>query len=67
MAVHLDGARIANAAAALHVPLAAFTTDLGVDIVSFEGTKNGLMLGECVVVLNPGRVNGMDYIRKASM
>jgi len=67
MAVHLDGARIANAAAALEVPLAAFTTDLGVDIVSFGGTKNGLMFGECVVVLNPQAVRGMDYIRKSSM
>lgn len=67
MAVHLDGARIANAAASLDVPLSAFTTDLGVDIVSFGGTKNGLMFGECVVVLNPERVRGMDYIRKSSM
>ena len=58
MAVHLDGARIANAAAALDVPLRAFTTDLGVDILSFGGTKNGLMIGEAVVVLNPDAVQG---------
>ena len=45
LAVHLDGARIANAAAALGVPLRAFTTDVGVDVVSFGGTKNGMMLG----------------------
>jgi threonine aldolase len=49
------------------VPLAAFTTDLGVDIVSFGGTKNGLLFGECVLVLNPQAVRGMDYIRKSSM
>lgn len=67
MVVHLDGARIANAAAALDVPLRAFTTDVGVDIVSFGGTKNGLMLGEAVVVLNPEAVRGMDYVRKSSM
>ncbi|WP_270889554.1 threonine aldolase family protein [Pedococcus sp. 5OH_020] len=67
MAVHLDGARIANAAAALDRPLRDFTTDVGVDIVSFGGTKNGLMLGEAVVVLNPDAVRGMDYLRKSSM
>jgi threonine aldolase len=67
MVVHLDGARIANAAAALDSPLREFTTDVGVDIVSFGGTKNGLMLGEAVVVLNPGAVRGMDYVRKMSM
>ena len=67
MLVHLDGARIANAAAALDVPLRAFTTDLGVDVVSFGGTKNGLMLGECVVILNPDAVRGMAFLRKLSM
>jgi threonine aldolase len=67
MAVHLDGARIANAAAALDVPLRGFTTDLGVDVVSFGGTKNGMMLGECVVVLNPEAVRGMAFLRKLSM
>ena len=41
MALHLDGARISNAAAALGVPLRAFTTDAGVDVLSFGGTKNG--------------------------
>ena len=67
LAVHLDGARIANAAAALDVPLRAFTTDVGVDVVSFGGTKNGMMLGECVVVLNPEAVRGMAFLRKLSM
>jgi threonine aldolase len=66
MLLHLDGARIANAAAALDVPLRAFTTDAGVDVVSFGGTKNGLMLGEAVVVLNPA-VTGLPYLRKTSM
>jgi len=67
MLVHLDGARIANAAATLDVPLRGFTTDVGVDVVSFGGTKNGMMLGECVVVLNPEAVSGMPYLRKLSM
>ncbi|WP_433710512.1 threonine aldolase family protein [Nocardia sp. CA-084685] len=67
MLVHVDGARLANAAAALDLPLRAFTTDAGVDVLSFGGTKNGLMLGEAIVVLNPDAVRGMTYLRKASM
>ncbi|MGK5531066.1 threonine aldolase family protein [Streptomyces sp. URMC 129] len=67
MSVHLDGARIANAAAALGLPLRAFTTDAGVDVVSFGGTKNGLLFGEAVVVLTPGAVRAMRHIRKLSM
>ncbi|WP_101255993.1 threonine aldolase family protein [Streptomyces barkulensis] len=67
MAVHLDGARIANAAAALGVPLRAFTTDAGVDVLSFGGTKNGMLFGEAVVVLNPGAVRAMKHLRKLSM
>ncbi|WP_059006918.1 threonine aldolase family protein [Streptomyces specialis] len=67
MTVHLDGARIANAAAALDLPLRAFTTDAGVDVVSFGGTKNGLLFGEAVVVLTPGAVRAMRHIRKLSM
>ena len=57
MKVHLDGARIANAAASLDVPMRAFTTDVGVDVLSFGGTKNGLLFGEAVVVLNPDAVD----------
>lgn len=67
LAVHLDGSRIANAAATLGVPLREFTTDAGVDVLSFGGTKNGLLLGECVVVLNPERVRAMKHLRKLSM
>jgi threonine aldolase len=51
MYLHLDGARIANAAAALELPFAAFTTDVGVDAISFGGTKNGLLFGEVAVFL----------------
>ncbi|MCU1675518.1 MAG: Threonine aldolase [Frankiales bacterium] len=67
MLVHLDGARIANASAALRVPLRAFTGDVGVDVVSFGGTKNGLMYGEAIVVLNPAAVRGVPFLRKAGM
>jgi threonine aldolase len=67
MSVHLDGARISNAAASLGVGLRDFTTDAGVDVVSFGGTKNGAMLGEAVVVLNPDAAPGVDFLRKSSM
>jgi threonine aldolase len=67
MLVHVDGSRIANAAASLNLPLRAFTTDAGVDILSFGGTKNGLLLGECVVVLNPDAVKNILFLRKMSM
>lgn len=67
MAVHLDGARIWNAAAALGVPFREFTTDAGVDILSFGGTKNGLLGAEAVVVLDPSRVDGLVYLRKTTM
>lgn len=67
MAVHLDGARLSNAAATLDLPLRAMTTDAGVDIVSLGGTKNGMLLGECVVVLDPERASGLRYLRKTSM
>lgn len=66
MLVHVDGTRLANAAAALGLPLRAFTTDAGVDVLSFGGTKNGLMFGEAVLVLNPDAVRGLKYLRKTS-
>jgi threonine aldolase len=67
MSLHLDGARISNAAAGLDLPFRAFTTDVGVDVVSFGGTKNGLMAAEAVLVLNPDAVTGVGYLRKTSM
>jgi threonine aldolase len=65
--LHVDGARLANAAAALDVPLRAITTDAGVDALSFGGTKNGLLAGEAVVLLRPGLAEAMPYLRKQSM
>ncbi|WP_309102866.1 low specificity L-threonine aldolase [Microbacterium sp.] len=67
MKLHLDGARLSNAAAALDLPLRAFTRDAGVDVLSFGGTKNGAMLGEAIVVLNPEAADGLLYARKFNM
>ena len=67
MRVHLDGARISNAAAALGVPFRAFTTDIGVDMVSFGGTKNGTMGAEAVIVLDPSLADPVPYVRKSAM
>ncbi len=67
MRLHVDGARLANAAAALDVPLRAITADAGVDVVSFGGTKNGLMLGEAIVFLRPELAERFRFIRKQGM
>jgi threonine aldolase len=67
MRVHMDGSRIANAAAALDMPMHNFTSDVGVDILSLGGTKNGALLGEAVVVLNQDAVSHMKHLRKLSM
>ncbi len=67
MLVHLDGARIANATAALggtRSALRAMTIDAGVDAVSFGGTKNGLLGAEAVVFLSPAAAVGSKYVRK---
>ncbi|MFE5294398.1 threonine aldolase family protein [Isoptericola sp. NPDC056618] len=53
MAVHVDGSRLANAAASLGCSLRALTTDAGIDVVSLGAAKNGGMLGEAVLVLGP--------------
>jgi len=66
MYVHMDGARLANAAAYLGVSLKALTTDCGIDVLSFGGTKNGLMMGESVVIINPTLIQEAKYIRKQS-
>lgn len=67
MKVHLDGSRLSNAAAALDVPLRTLTTDAGVDIVSLGGTKNGILLGEGILVLRPELAQDMKYLRKMNM
>lgn len=65
--LHLDGARIANAAAALGVSLRELTVDCGVDVLSFGGTKNGLMLGEAVVFFDPRLAADFKFLRKQGM
>lgn len=65
--VHMDGARIANAAAVLNVNLRDITTDAGIDLLSFGGTKNGMMYGEAVVFFNTDSARNFKYIRKQSM
>jgi len=65
--VHMDGARLANAAVALDLSFSAFTVDAGIDVLSFGGTKNGMMLGEAVLFFNPELSKNSKYIRKQSM
>ncbi|MDR1983757.1 MAG: low specificity L-threonine aldolase [Prevotellaceae bacterium] len=65
--LHVDGARLANAAASLGLPFKKFTADVGVDVLSFGGTKNGMMYGEAVVLLNPELCENFMYTRKQAM
>jgi threonine aldolase len=64
MLLHMDGARIANAAASLGVKLRTITKDSGVDILSFGGAKNGMMYGEAVVFFDKNLASDFKYIRK---
>ncbi|MBI3554995.1 MAG: aminotransferase class V-fold PLP-dependent enzyme, partial [Deltaproteobacteria bacterium] len=67
MFLHMDGARISNAAASLHTTLRAITRDAGVDVLSFGGTKIGLMLGEAVVFFKPELARDFKFVRKQGM
>jgi threonine aldolase len=67
MLLHIDGARLANAAASLDAPLRAVTADAGVDVLSFGGTKNGLLGGEAVVFFDPEHARAFRFIRKQGM
>jgi threonine aldolase len=64
LAVHMDGARFANAVAGLGISPADLTWKAGVDILSFGGTKNGCWLAEAIVILDPAMAEGVNYIRK---
>ncbi|HWM45859.1 MAG TPA: beta-eliminating lyase-related protein [Xanthobacteraceae bacterium] len=64
MAVHMDGARFANAVAALGVPPAQASWQCGVDVLSFGATKCGAMAAEAVIFFDPSRAAGMDERRK---
>jgi len=62
--VHMDGSRLCNAAAALKCTLRNLTADLGIDILSFGGTKNGMMMGEAVVTWDAETAKKLPFIRK---
>ena len=65
--VHMDGARLSNAAVRLGCSFAEMTVDAGVDMLAFGGTKNGLMIGEAIVCFNKELASELKYIRKQSM
>ena len=65
--LHMDGARIANATVALGGNVRAFTVDAGVDVLSFGGTKNGMMGGEAIVFLNPALAHNFKFTRMQGM
>ncbi|MGZ4196605.1 MAG: threonine aldolase family protein [Solirubrobacteraceae bacterium] len=67
MLLHVDGARLSNAAAALNASFGDITTGAGVDVLSFGGTKNGLLGAEAVVILNPRLANGFEFLRKQTL
>ena len=67
MFLHMDGSRISNAAVSLNQSFKAFTADVGVDVLSFGGTKNGMMFGEAVVIFNPRLSENFAFIRKQGM
>jgi threonine aldolase len=67
MYLHVDGARIANAAVSLGISFKEMITDTGVDVLSFGGTKNGLMYGEAIVFLKEGLDKNFKYFRKQAM
>ena len=65
--LHVDGARLANAAAAAGEPLGALTTQAGVDLLSLGGTKNGLLGAEAVVFVDTSLAEGFEYLRKQTL
>ncbi|RKE04979.1 threonine aldolase family protein [Marinifilum flexuosum] len=67
MYLHMDGARLSNAAASLNQSLKQASFDLGVDVLSFGGTKNGLMFGEAILFRNSELSKNFQYIRKQGM
>jgi threonine aldolase len=67
MFLHMDGSRISNAAVSLKKDFRSFTRDAGVDVLSFGGTKNGMMFGEAVVFFNPDLARYSKFVRKQGM
>ena len=67
MYVHMDGARLSNAVAYLGCSPREITADVGIDVLSFGGTKNGMMFGEAVIFFNTSTANEIPFIRKQLM
>ena len=67
MFVHMDGARISNAAVALNADFRDFTVDAGIDVLSFGGTKNGMMFGEALIFFDKKLSEDFKYYRKQGM
>ena len=67
MLLHMDGARLSNAAVSLGVGFEELTADAGVDILSFGGTKNGMLFGESIIIINNSLADNFKYIRKQGM
>jgi threonine aldolase len=67
LVLHMDGSRLSNAAAALGCGLGDLSSEVGVDVLSLGGTKNGLVLGEAVVFLDPALAAGAKYLRKQTL
>ncbi len=65
--LHMDGARIANAAVGLNASLKEITADAGVDVLSFGGAKNGMMYGEAIVFFDKSLAEDFKFIRKQGM
>lgn len=65
--VHMDGARLANAATSLGLGLGDVSSACGIDVLSFGGTKNGALCGEAVVFFDPALAEGFQYRRKQGM
>lgn len=65
--LHMDGARISNAAVSQQEEFRSITRDVGVDVLSFGGTKNGMMFGEAIVFFTPGLSRDFKFIRKQGM
>ena len=65
--LHVDGSRISNACVSLGESFRAFTRDAGVDVLSFGGTKNGMMFGEAIIFFNAATAADFKFIRKQGM
>ncbi len=65
--LHMDGSRISNAAVSLNKDFKRFTSDVGVDVLTFGGTKNGMMFGEAVIFFEPELARHFKFIRKQGM